>query len=116
MVVNRWVNAELWRNTTRDAGNWVQFRLRQDGPNRDAIGAWVEVKCGEMVMRREIVVGGGHASGQLGWIHFGLGDATEAEIRVQWPGGAWSEAYRMKAGNFAVLQRDKDEPLYWQPR
>ena len=26
------------------------------------------------IMRRELTVGGGHAGGQLGWIHFGLGD------------------------------------------
>ena len=44
--------------------------------NRDAIGAWIEVRCGDgKVMRREITVGGGHASGELGWRHFGLGDA-----------------------------------------
>ena len=27
------------------------------------------------------VRGGGHAGGQLGWSHFGLGDASEAEVR-----------------------------------
>ena len=31
--------------------------------------------AGDRVMRREVTVGGGHAGGQLGWIHFGLGDA-----------------------------------------
>ena len=42
-------------------------------PNRDAIGAWVEVKAGDRRSQRELTVGGGHASGQLGWMHFGLG-------------------------------------------
>ena len=34
-----------------------------------------------------MTVGGGHASGQLGWIHFGLGGADGAELRVRWPDG-----------------------------
>ena len=37
--------------------------------------------------RRELVVGGGHIGGQLGWTHVGLGPATEAQVRVTWPDG-----------------------------
>ena len=36
---------------------------------------------------REVTVGGGHAGGQLGPIHFGLGSADEARVRVTWPDG-----------------------------
>ena len=38
-------------------------------------------------LRRELNVGGGHAGGQLGWAHFGLGPANAAEVRVLWPDG-----------------------------
>ena len=44
-----------------------------------------------------MTIGGGHAGGQLGWIHFGLGDADGAEIRVEWPDGEtgpWLELAR----------------------
>ena len=68
-------------------GHWLDVRLTQPGPNRDAIGAWIEVKVGDVTLRRELTVGGGHAGGQLGWIHFGLGPADAAEVRVQWPDG-----------------------------
>ncbi len=46
-------------------------------------------RCGSATARssHEVTVGGGHASGQLGWIHVGLGDADAAEVRVQWPDG-----------------------------
>ena len=40
------------------------------GGNRDAIGAVIETKvgdAGDTVTRREVVVGGGHIGGQLGW-------------------------------------------------
>ena len=76
-------------------------------PNRDAIGAWLEVRCGEMVVRREITVGGGHASGQSGWWHFGLGESPEAEVRVIWPDGTTSDWQRVDGNNFYILERDK---------
>ena len=38
--------------------------------------------------RREIVVGGGHIGGQLGWTHVGLGSrGPTADVRVIWPDG-----------------------------
>src|SRR4029453_16305597 len=73
VVVRRRENVSVYRNVgsgTADdpqpMGHWLAFRLQQDGANRDAIGAWVEVTAGDRVMRREISVGGGHAGGQLG--------------------------------------------------
>jgi enediyne biosynthesis protein E4 len=93
VIVNRWERAKLWRNVgagtaaaPKPLGHWLQVRLRQDGGNRDAIGAWLEVEAGGRVQRREQVVGGGHASGTVGFLHVGLGEATSARVRVLWPG------------------------------
>jgi hypothetical protein len=93
VVVNRNAPAQIWRNTG-PAGHWLQLRLDQDGANREAVGAWIEVRNGAQTISREVTVGGGHASGQAGWIHFGLGAATSAEVRVIWPDGMtgpWTE-------------------------
>ena len=87
IVVGRGHNAQVWRNATPNAGRWLEVRLQEAGANRDAIGSWVEVRCGATVTRREITVGGGHAGGELGWWHFGLGDAANADLRVVWPDG-----------------------------
>lgn len=86
VVVNRNSPAQLWRNTSANAGNWIELSLQQDGANRNAVGAFVEVKLGDHVLRREVTVGGGHASGQAGWVHFGLGTAESADLRILWPG------------------------------
>jgi len=117
VVVNRWENAQIWRNTSRDAGHWVEVRLKQPAPNRDAIGAWIEVRCdgASMVMRREITVGGGHAGGQLGWWHFGLGDVTKAEMRVVWPDGTAGDWQAVDSDNFYVLERGQP-PRLWVPK
>ena len=86
-------------------GHWLQLRLRQTGGNRDAVGAWVEVQAGERLQRQELTVGGGHASGHLGWMHFGLGPTGQARVRVQWPGSGWSDWVTAEADSLYVLDR-----------
>lgn len=120
--VERRENVKAWRNVgagTADApaplGHWAAVRLRQDGPNRDAIGAWVELRVGDRVVTREITVGGGHASGQLGWIHLGLGPAERAELRVQWPDGEVGPWLPIDADTFAIVERDAPAPVPWSP-
>jgi enediyne biosynthesis protein E4 len=116
IVVNRWDDAELWRNDGSSAPqNWVQLRLRRPGANRDLIGAWIEVQLEARILRRELTVGGGHASGSLGWIHFGLGNATRAKVRVQYPGSLeWSAWQDVNANRFYLLERDAN-PRVWTP-
>lgn len=114
IVVNRWTGPEVWRQTGPAPGNWVQIRLAQDGPNRDAIGAVVEFRRGDAVERHEIASGGGHASGSVGWLHYGLGAAAAAEVRVIWPDGAAGPWQRLPANGFAVLRRGH-EPAAWTP-
>jgi hypothetical protein len=85
----------------------VALWLRQGGSNRDAIGAFVEVKTDAGVQSHEITIGGGHAGGQLGWRHFGLGAAATAEVRVIWPDGLAGEWQSVAADGFYLMDRDK---------
>ena len=114
VVVNRREPAQLWRNTSTNAGHWLELQIKQPGANQDAIGAFIEVKHGNAVMSREITVGGGHASGQIGWRHFGLGDMTKTTVRVQWPDGATSDWYDLAADQFYTFNRDQP-PQIWTP-
>jgi hypothetical protein len=113
VVVNRWDKAQLWRNVGAGSaakpepmGHWLQLRLKQSDGNRDAIGAWIEVDLGGKVIRQELTIGGGHASGMLGWMHFGLGDAKDVKMRVQWPHGPWSDWQTVAADNSYIVARD----------
>ncbi len=120
VVVNRRQNVELWRNVgSGDAaaplGSWLSLRLSQPAPNRDAIGSWVEVRASEHRLLREVTVGGGHAGGQLGWIHFGLGAAEDARIRVQWPDGEVGPWLRSGANRFVEIERGATEARGWLP-
>jgi hypothetical protein len=96
-------------------GHWIGVRLEEPGPNRDAIGAWIEVRVGGTITQRELTIGGGHISGQLGWVHFGLGTATGADVRVQWPDGEIGPWIHVPADQFAVVDRGATQAQLWQP-
>ena len=107
VVTNKRASAQVWRNTSTGLGHWIGLEIAQPAPNEQGIGAWLEVKRGDAVMRREVTVGGGHAGGQLGWMHFGLGDAAMTSVSVLWPDGSHSEWTDLAADGFYVLERDK---------
>jgi len=120
--VNRRESVSLWRNVgwgqaaqPAPMGDWIAVQLRQSGSNRDAIGSWIEVRIGDRTIRREVTIGGGHAGGQLGWIHFGLGDADGAEIRILWPDGETGPWLELDANRFATIERGAPEPRLWSP-
>ena len=115
VVVNRRVNAQIWRNTSTNVGHWVEVKVQQDGPNRDAIGGWLEVKLGDKIMRREITTGGGHASGQSGFWHFGLGEAAKADMRVIWPDGKADDWQPVERDTFYTWQRGQPVRV-WLPK
>jgi hypothetical protein len=120
--VNYGAPVRLWRNVgsgsadqPKAMGSWVALQLREAGPNRDAIGSWAEVKVGDRIQRRELTVGGGHAGGQLGWVHFGLGNADTAQVRVTWPDGAASAWMSVSANTFGIVDRQANRIDPWQP-
>ena len=105
-------NVRLWRNVgsgTADdpaaMGNWVEVELDAGSINPDGIGSWIDVRIGEFVVTREVTIGGGHASGQLGPHHFGLGPSGSAEVRVTWPDGSSSEWLSVAAGDRLLVTR-----------
>ncbi|MBS1300970.1 CRTAC1 family protein [Loktanella sp. SALINAS62] len=87
LVANRRAPLELYRNVTPDTGHWLQVALQQSGGNRDAIGAVVSVTADGAHQSVQHVIGGGHGGGQLLARHFGLGNATQAQVTVTWPDG-----------------------------
>ncbi|MBK5268225.1 MAG: CRTAC1 family protein, partial [Acidimicrobiia bacterium] len=122
VVVNRRENIKIWRNLgTGDGpeptpmGNWIAVELGQQGPNRDAIGSWIEVRIGRHSMEREVTIGGGHAGGQLGWSHFGLGIADQVKVRVQWPDGEVGPWMTVETNQFVVIERGMSEARIWTP-
>ena len=120
--VTRRENINLFRNvgwgdaTSPEAmGNWVGLRLEQPAPNVDGVGSWIELKIGNRIVQREVTVGGGHAGGQLGWAHFGVGDADSVEVRVQWPDGEKGRWMNVGSNQFMIIDRGADGAVVWDP-
>ena len=114
---------KVWRNegpggsggALASAAHWLAIRLTQPRPNVDAIGAQIEVKIGNLSDRREVTIGGGHAGGQLGWIHFGLGPAERAQVRVTWPDGTAGPWMDVAADTFGIVDRGATTIGTWEP-
>jgi hypothetical protein len=120
--VNYGARVGVWRNvgggdaaSPRAMGGWLALRLTEPGPNRDAIGSWLEVRIGDTTTRREVTVGGGHLGGELGWVHVGLGGAESAEVRVQWPDGELGPWLRVGASQFLDIERGSGAARVWTP-
>jgi hypothetical protein len=96
-------------------GHWLMLDIQQPGSNRDAIGAWVDVRVGDVIVRYELTIGGGHASGELGWLHIGIGRATSADVRVLWPNGDTGPWLRADADSFGIIERGAAEVQPWSP-
>ena len=120
--VNYGSDTVVWRNVgagtataPAQMGHWLMLDIQQPGPNRNAIGAWVDIRVGETTVRRELTVGGGHIGGQLGWLHVGLGAASSAEVRVVWPDGVEGPWLSADADRFDVIARGATAVQPWSP-
>lgn len=105
VVVNRRAPMQVYQNVTKTAGHWISLQLHQDDTNRNAVGAWINVRTDGRIVSREVTVGGGHAGGQLGPEHFGLGPMQQAEVQVIWPDGVTSDWDLLQAGSLHHLKR-----------
>ncbi|HSL76899.1 MAG TPA: CRTAC1 family protein [Candidatus Limnocylindrales bacterium] len=110
--VFRNADVQVWRNVGTGTGaqpapmgHWLAVDLDQDAPNHDSVGAWVAVKVGDRQVERELTIGGGHASGAAVPLHFGLGAATQAEIRVTWPDGEVGPWLPAEADQIVTVRR-----------
>jgi hypothetical protein len=122
LVINREHRASLFRNLGaatewghRQLGNWIKIELDNGKINPHAVGAVISVRTGTRTQTRRLQVGGGHASGQTGFSHVGLGVSERATIRVQWPDGEWSHPYRVFANQHVRIIRGEADARYWYP-
>ncbi len=123
IVVNTRGDHRLMLNTTPDTGNWLSVRLLEENSNPGAIGARLELDVGDDTLVRVLHAGDGYNGQNTYRVHFGLGDATQAdELRVRWPDGRWETFGPLEAGaRYQILNgqvvtyvesfRDVDQPL-----
>jgi hypothetical protein len=83
--------------------NWLRVRARGTRSNRNGIGARVTVTAGALRQIDEVRSGASYLSHSDLRLHFGLGDARQADaIEVRWPSGL-REAFPAAGANQEVV-------------
>jgi len=104
--------ATLLRNDTPRAGrHWLGVRLAASAPNRQAIGARVEVEVAGRVRARQLWRTRGFLGSSEPRLLFGLGEAPQVEVvRVRWPDGRRSEHRDLAADRTHTLTAPVSAP------
>ena len=106
LVIEMDATPTLIRNDTADAGRWIGFRLRDTGPNVDAIGARLVLEDSAGVQRwRERSAGGSYLSTGDPRVVFGLGpaDGPVRRVEVTWPSGRKTLYTELQPGRYWLL-------------
>jgi hypothetical protein len=95
----------LLRNEV-SGGHWIEIRLADASPNRDALGGRVRVAAGGRTQTRHLFTDGSYMSATAPRLHFGLGTATRVEsVQIRWPGGRVETWRDLPADRAVVLRR-----------
>ena len=70
-----------------NSNHWLQLNLIGTNSNSDGIGAKVYVTAGGVQQLREQNGGYNRWGQNQQWLHFGLADNQQAEVRIEWPSG-----------------------------
>jgi enediyne biosynthesis protein E4 len=89
LIVNLNEPPSLLRNDVSGKNSWLKVKLIGTKSNRSAVGARVLVRAGDSTQTQEVQSQSSFLSCNDSRLHFGLGPAVKAELRVRWPTGEW---------------------------
>jgi ASPIC and UnbV. len=99
---------QLLRNEGGNRKHWLEMRLVGTTSNRDAIGARVKVRAGEIVQWGRVRTGGSYISGNDLRLHFGLeGHDSVDSVEIRWPSGATEKLGEVPANRILTIQEGK---------
>ncbi len=93
----------FWNKGGRE--HWLTIKLQGTRSNRDGFGALVQVN-GQTQFAGS---GGSYLSASDKRVHFGLGNATEANVDVLWPSGTRQVLHAVSANKFVEI-REPERP------
>jgi hypothetical protein len=102
----------LLNNSTAVSGHCVAIRLIGTASERDAIGARVTVRCGDLTLVRQLTAGDGFQASNERQLVFGLGDHGRVDVlTIRWPSGLQQEWFDLEADRRCLFVEGRDEPL-----
>jgi len=98
----------VFRNVMSEIGDAIAVRLRGTKSNRDAIGAAITVRAGELRQTKYLQAGTGFLSQHSKEIFFGLGKAAgKISVTVRWPGGEKQEFAEVALNHRITIEEGK---------
>jgi len=81
----------------------LRIELRQDGPNKWAVGATIDVVTASHQSSRAVTAGESYLSANDFAQHFGMGSSSAAKVDVRWPDGR-NDTVELKQGNHRIVR------------
>jgi hypothetical protein len=94
----------LLRNDVTGTNSWLKVKLIGTKSNRSAIGGRVVVKSGDISQTQEVQSQSSFVSCNDFRLHFGLGEAKNAEMKIRWPSGEWQTLTNVTANQLVTVK------------
>jgi hypothetical protein len=104
LVVNLNEPPSLLRNDVSGDHRWLKVKLMGVKSNRSAIGARVTARYGGRLQTEEVMSQASFYSSNDPRLHFGLGDASSADLEVRWPDGTREKFDGVRANRLVVIR------------
>ncbi len=96
----------LLRNDQDLGHHWLRLDLRGKAPNRDAIGAWVELAAGGVTQRRQVMPVRSYQSQVERILTFGLGKTEQVDsVTITWPDGSTQSLANVGVDQLHVVEQ-----------
>ena len=105
VVSNIGQRPSLLQNQIEPVGHWLTVRAVSRAGS-DAIGARVTVKIATREMVDEVRSGRSYLSQGDFRLHFGLGEAESAEVKVKWPSGSPDSSLQVSANAIVTVREE----------
>ncbi len=98
----------FYRNLKANRNNWLQVDLKSTASNRDAVGAQLTLRSGNLLVYREVKGGEGFGATSQKRQHFGIGPRkTVDSLEIRWPSGTVQKIEALDAGQIIEVEEGR---------
>lgn len=96
---------QLLTNTSETRNCWLSLNLIGTKSDRDAVGAKVEVRCGQHTQTFFVMAGDGYQCSNQKTIFVGCGNEKTANVKITWPSADVSEEFKLPTNQtYSVIE------------
>jgi hypothetical protein len=104
LILNMNEPPSLLRNDLKGTHHWLKVKLVGTKSNRSAIGARLLVRYSGKVQAQEVLSQSSFYSCNDSRLHFGLGQATAADLVIHWPSGITEKYPNLKCDQLITIR------------